>query len=72
VKRSLSRSSPAILRRMDHPAEPDAEEIELVPCPLELMGMAKASNHDRRPLGRPPTALARPEAAALGQIDQVF
>src|SRR5690242_15772620 len=35
----------------DHPAEPDAQEFELAPCPLDLVGMAVPTDHDRRALG---------------------
>ena len=56
----------------DHPAEPDAQEFELAPGALELVRVAIAPNHDRRPLGHPAITLPQLHIVALRQIDQLF
>src|SRR5205814_5062011 len=56
----------------DHPTEPDAQEFECAPRPLELVGMAVSTDHDRRALGHPVIALPQPHAVAFGEIDQLF
>src|SRR5215470_11359132 len=56
----------------DHPAEPDAQELELPPRPLELVGMRVAPDHDRGALGEAPIALPQRHVMAPGEIDQFF
>ena len=46
----------------DDPAEPGAQELELAPGPLELMGVGIAADHDRGALGHPQIALAQRHA----------
>src|SRR5207237_10073866 len=41
----------------DHPTEPNAQELEFSPRPIELVGMGIAADHDRGALGHPPIAL---------------
>ena len=41
----------------DHTAEPNAQELELTPGPLELVRMRVAPDHDRGALGEAPVAL---------------
>lgn len=48
------------------PAEPGAQEPELVIGALEVLGMDIAPCHQRRPLGDPDIGLARLEPLALG------
>ena len=56
----------------DHPAEPDAQELQFAPGALELVGMGVAADHDRRPLGHPPIALPQRHIVASRQIDQLL
>ena len=56
----------------DHPAEPDAQELQLAAGPLELMGVAVARDHDRRALGHPAITLPQRHGVAPRQIDQLF
>src|SRR4029450_3828190 len=56
----------------DDAAKPDAQELELAPGALELVGMGVASHHDGSPLGEASIALAQLDAFAFGQIDQLF
>src|SRR5262249_10580029 len=56
----------------DDAAKPGAQELELAPGALELVGMAVAPHHDSGPLGNAPIALAQLDAPAFGQIDQLF
>ena len=56
----------------DHPAQPDAQEFEFAPRPLELVGMGIASDHDRSAFGYPPIALPQRHIMALRQIDELF
>jgi hypothetical protein len=55
---------------VDHPAEPDAQELQFAPGALELMGMAITADHDRRSFGHPPMSLPQRHIVATGQIDQ--
>jgi hypothetical protein len=41
----------------DHAAEPSAQEPQLAPGTLELMGMGVPADHDRGTLGNAPVAL---------------
>jgi len=56
----------------DDAAKPRAQELELAPGALELVGMGVASHHDGSPLGDPSIALTQLDAFAFGQIDQLF
>jgi len=56
----------------DHPAEPDAQELEFAPRPFELVGMAIPADHDRGALGHTAIALPQRHAMALGEIDQLL
>jgi hypothetical protein len=56
----------------DHPTEPDAQEFQCAPRPLELVGMGVASDHDRSAFGHPPIALPQWHIVALSQIDQLL
>ena len=56
----------------DDAAKPRAQELELAPGALELVGMGVAPDHDRRALGHPPIALPQRHIMALCQIDQLF
>jgi hypothetical protein len=56
----------------DHPAQPDAQEFEFTSRPLELVGMAVPTDHDRRALGHPAIALPQPHSVAFGEIDQLL
>src|SRR5215831_17002197 len=56
----------------DDAAKPRAQELELAPGTLELVGMGVASDHDSGALGDPPIALAQLDALAFGQIDQLL
>jgi hypothetical protein len=55
----------------DHPAEPDAQELEFAPRPFELVGMAIPADHDRGALGHTAIALPQWHAMALGEIHQL-
>jgi hypothetical protein len=56
----------------DHPAEPDAQELELAPSALELAGVSVTANHNRSTLGHPPVALPQRHIVASCQIDQLL
>jgi hypothetical protein len=56
----------------DDAAKPGAQELELAPGALELVGMGVASHHDGGPFGDPSIALAQLDAFVFGQIDQLF
>lgn len=56
----------------DHPAQPDAQEFEFAPRPLELVGMGIAADHDRSAFGHPPITLPQPHSVAFGEIDQLL
>ena len=56
----------------DHPTEPDAQEFECAPRPLELVGMGVAPDHDRGAFGHPPITLSQRHVVVLSQIDQLF
>jgi len=56
----------------DDAAEPGAQEFELAPGALELMGMGIAPDHDGSALGQTQIALAQLDALAFGQIDQLL
>ena len=56
----------------DHPAQPDAQEFEFAPRPLELVGMGIAADHDRGALGHPPITLPQRHSVAFGGIDQLL
>src|SRR5215470_9155866 len=56
----------------DDAAKARAQEFELSPGALELVGMGVASNHDGGALSDPPIALAQVDALAFGQIDQLL
>src|SRR5438477_11556572 len=55
----------------DDAAEPGAQEFELPPGALELVGMRIAPHHDGGALGYAQIALAQFDALALGQRDQL-
>src|SRR5881394_48540 len=65
---------PCGLHRMlsDHPTEPNAQELEFSPRPIELVGMGIAADHDRGALGHPTIALPQSHSSALGEIDQLL
>src|SRR5713226_4040742 len=52
----------------DHPAEPDAQELEGAPGTLELVGVAIAPDPDRGALGHPAIALPQPHIVSLRQV----
>jgi hypothetical protein len=56
----------------DHPAQPNAQEFEFAPRPLELVGMGIAADHDRSAFGHPAIALPQPHSVAFGEIDQLL
>ena len=56
----------------DYPTEPDAQEFECAPSPLELMGMGVAPDHDRSAFGHPAIALSQRYSVAFGEIDQLL
>src|SRR5689334_22557656 len=56
----------------DHPAQPDAQEFECAPRPLELVGMGIAADHDRSAFGHPPITLPQPHSVAFREIDQLL
>src|SRR5438477_269930 len=56
----------------DHPTEPNAQELEFSPRPIELVGMGIAADHDRGALGHPTIALPQSHSSALGEIDQLL
>ena len=56
----------------DDAAEPGAQEFELAPGALELVGMGIAPDHDGGALGHPQIALAQRRRLALGQADQLL
>src|ERR1700704_3911325 len=56
----------------DHPTEPNAQEFEFSPRPIELVGMGIAADHDRGALGHPTIALPQSHSSALGEIDQLL
>ena len=55
----------------DHPAEPDAQELEFAPRSFELVGMAIPADHDRGALGHTAIALPQGHAMALGETHQL-
>lgn len=56
----------------DDAAQAGAQELELAPRPLELMGMAVTADHDGGALGDPRVALAQLDAGLLGEPDQLL
>src|SRR5262245_13641148 len=56
----------------DHAAQPNAQELERAPGPLELVRMGVAPDHDRGALGDAPVTLAQWHVVAPRQIDQFF
>jgi hypothetical protein len=56
----------------DHAAQPNAQELERAPRPLELARVRVASGHDCRALGNAPVALPQWHVVALREIDQFF
>ena len=56
----------------DDAAEPRAQELELSPSALELVGMGVAPHHDGGTLGDAPIALAQLDAFTFGQIHQLL
>jgi hypothetical protein len=56
----------------EHAAEPNAQELERAPGPLELMGMRVAPDHDRGALGNASVALPQWHVMAPREIDQFF
>jgi hypothetical protein len=56
----------------DDAAKPGAQEFELPPGALELMGMGIAPHHDGGALGQAQIALAQFDALAFGQRDQLL
>jgi hypothetical protein len=54
----------------DHPAQPDAQEFEFAPRPLELVGVGIASDHDSSAFGYAPIALPQCHIVALRRIDR--
>lgn len=56
----------------DHPAQSDAQEFELAPSALELVGVDIAPDHDCGPLGHPAIALPQLHLVVLGQVHQLF
>src|SRR5262249_38069621 len=56
----------------DHAAQPNAQELERAPGPLELVRMRIAPDHERGALGDAPVALPKWHIVAPRQIDQFF
>jgi hypothetical protein len=56
----------------DHAAQPNAQELERAPGPLELVRMRVAPDHDCRTLGDAPVALPQRHIVAPCEIDQFF
>ena len=56
----------------DHPAEPDAQELQLAPHALELMRMGVAPDHDCRALGDPDIALTKRNPSLPGEANQLL
>ena len=56
----------------NHAAEPNAQELERAPGPLELVRMRVAPDHDRCALGDASVALPQWHVVAPRQIDQFF
>ena len=81
-QREIEQRSKAILERgialdlasdvADDAAEPGAQEFELPPGALELVGMRVAPHHDGGALGQAQIALAQFDTLAFGQIDQLL
>src|SRR5262249_59421512 len=56
----------------DYAAQPNAQEFELAPGPLELVCMSGAPDHDCSMLGDAPVALPQWHAVSPPKIDQFF
>src|SRR5215831_18232156 len=56
----------------DHAAQPDAQELERAPSPLELVRMRVAPNHECGTLGDAPITLPQRHVVAPRQFDQFF
>ena len=56
----------------DHAAQPDAQELERAPSPLELVRMRVAPNHECGALGDAPIPLPQRHVVAPRQFDQFF